>query len=104
MYFLFGPSGVWAMYIPWNSPSLRFVILSPVAGTSSLPLISLLARRLMLQPNCVECARALSDDRALTGRSSPAWCPPDPQVPVDSMLPDASAAVVLLCLPVNICP
>src|SRR5215218_10178094 len=36
MYFLLGPSGVWAVYIPWKSPSLRFVILSPLAGIAAL--------------------------------------------------------------------
>src|SRR5829696_1754519 len=35
MYLRFGPSGVWAVYMPWKSPSLRFVILSPVAGIYS---------------------------------------------------------------------
>src|SRR5215217_1100877 len=61
MYFLFGPSGVCAVYIPCNSPSLRFVILSPVAGIYSslrsfadrafeLPHLLLDPRRRLLAP------------------------------------------------------
>src|SRR5215207_3329947 len=61
MYFLFGPSGVWAVYMPWKSPSLRLVILSPVAGIYSslrsiadrafeLPYLLLDPRGLLLAP------------------------------------------------------
>ena len=86
---IYGPNvtcGEGGGYVPatWKSPSLRFVILSPVAGIPTpLPSIAYEAPRLERRPAYARCAASPRSARPLSARSSCSSPQRAPTAPAD---------------------